>query len=49
MLNTMIVFRALIARGGDRDRRIASDHSETERRAFERALRRPVVLEEASA
>lgn len=49
MLNTMIVFRALIARDGDRDRRIAMDNSETERRAFERALRRPVVLEEASA
>lgn len=49
MLNTMIVFRALIARDNDRERRIALDHTETERRAFERALRRPVLLEEASA
>lgn len=49
MLNTMIVFRALIARDGDKDRRVDPTHTETELRAFERALKRPVKLGQAAA
>jgi len=49
MLNAMIVFRALIARNRDRDRRFTATHSETELRAFERALKRRVEIGLVSA
>jgi hypothetical protein len=49
MLNIMIVFRALIARTEDRARIAAPSHSETELRAFERALKRRVELGQAAA
>jgi len=49
MLNAMIVFRSLIARNRDQDRRFTAAHSETELRAFERALKRRVEFELTSA
>lgn len=49
MLNAMIVFRSLIARNRDQDRRFTAAHSESELRAFERALKRRVEIGLAAA
>lgn len=49
MLNVMIVFRAMIARTGEQARPAAAAHSESELRAFERALKRRVELGQAAA
>ena len=49
MLNTMIWFRALIARPERQEPHFAPAHTEADLRAFQRALKRPVKLIPATA
>ena len=44
MLNRMIFFRALLTKSGNTTAHVDGEHSDAEREAFLRALKRPVAV-----
>ena len=49
MLNAMLRFRAMIAKTGQKASHISGSHSDAERAAFLRALKRPIAFTPAIA